>query len=115
MNSTHGKYKDAEQKRTQESKKNVAQESESRKAAEAAGIRPWLEEAQSEEDGARRGEAINGSAWPATGFAGQVLTHDFGSGENALWLKFRPPTIVRQRALLAPRTISFSAASLSIS
>src|ERR1700686_2830296 len=105
MNSTHGKYKDAEQRRTQESKPNAAQESKSRKASEAAGIRPRLEEAQREEDGARRGEAINGSAWPATGFAGQVLTHDFGSGDNALWLKFRPLTIVRQRRLLRARPI----------
>ena len=39
------------------------QESEDGKAAEAAGVCPWLEEAQSEEDGARRGEAVKGSTW----------------------------------------------------
>jgi hypothetical protein len=57
-NGIHGKYKEANQGRTQESKTHGAQESESRKAVKAAGVRPWIEEAQSEEDGARRGEAV---------------------------------------------------------
>jgi hypothetical protein len=45
-------------KLTKESKTHIAQESERGKAAEATGVRPWIEEAQSEEDGARRGEAV---------------------------------------------------------
>lgn len=56
--STHGKHKKAGQRRTQESKTRITQESENRKAAEAAGIRSRIEKAQSEEDGARRGEAV---------------------------------------------------------
>jgi hypothetical protein len=61
--STHGKHKETKQGRTQKIETHRAQESEGGKAAEAAGICPWLEEAQSEEDGARRGEAVKGSTW----------------------------------------------------
>jgi hypothetical protein len=63
INSTHGKYKKTKQGRTQKVKTYCPQESENRKAAEAAGICPWLEEAQGEEDGARRGEAVKDSTW----------------------------------------------------
>jgi hypothetical protein len=54
----HGKYKEANQGRTQEIKTHRPQESEGGKAAEAPGICSWLKEAQSEEDGARRGQAV---------------------------------------------------------
>jgi hypothetical protein len=68
--STHGKHKETKQGRTQKIETHRAQESEGGKAAEAAGICPWLEEAQSEEDGARRGEAVKRqhlafSTWPS--------------------------------------------------
>ena len=51
-------HKETEQGRTQESKTRGAQESKGGKAAEAPGVRARLEEAQSEEDGARPGEAV---------------------------------------------------------
>jgi hypothetical protein len=54
----HGKHKDTDQGRTQESKANSPQESEGGETAEATGVRTWLEKAQSEEDGTRRGETL---------------------------------------------------------
>jgi hypothetical protein len=58
----HGKYQKTEQGRTQESKTNIAQESENRKAAEAAGVRARLKKTQGEEDGAWRSETIKAGA-----------------------------------------------------
>jgi DNA helicase-2/ATP-dependent DNA helicase PcrA len=54
----HGKHQEVEQRRSQESKARIAQENQSGKAQKAAGLRPWIEEAQSEEAGARPGEAV---------------------------------------------------------
>jgi hypothetical protein len=118
--STHGEHKEIEQGRTQKSKTHIAQESEDRKTAEAAGICSWLEEAQSEEDGSRRGEAVKPalSIWHlARNVRGQMLIakcQELPSGDYALWLKYRRPTRP-ERAVLEPRTTSFSVASRSTS
>ena len=54
----HGQYIEAKQGRAQEGKARVAQETQSGKAAEAAGISSRIEEAESQEDGTRPGEAV---------------------------------------------------------
>jgi hypothetical protein len=60
--STHGKYKQVEQRGTEESQARRAQEKKDGKSAEASRIRARLGEAQSEEDGTRHGEAVDKEA-----------------------------------------------------
>jgi hypothetical protein len=54
----HGKYNQTKQRRTQEEQANRPQESESGKAEEATRLCARIEEAESEETGARSGEAV---------------------------------------------------------
>ncbi len=60
---THGKYSDVEQGRTQEGQAPDAQEARGGESEKTAYLRPRLEKAQSEKDGARPVEAIVTSSW----------------------------------------------------
>jgi hypothetical protein len=60
--STHGKYKQVEQRGTEESQARRAQEEKDGDSAEASRIRARFGEAQSEEDGTRHGEALDRAA-----------------------------------------------------
>jgi hypothetical protein len=75
----HGKHITVEQGRTEESKTHGAQKTQSRKASEGTGLSAWLEEAESEEVGARSGEAV--SQFPA--FGNQHSDWAVGSSDEA--------------------------------
>jgi hypothetical protein len=52
--STHGKYSNSQQRRTQEGKTHRAEKAQNRAPVEAPRVRARVAEAESEEDGARR-------------------------------------------------------------
>ena len=54
----HGKYSKSEQRRAQENETGSTQEAQGAKAAQAAGLSAWIEEAEAQEDGPRPSEAV---------------------------------------------------------
>jgi hypothetical protein len=70
--SSHGKYSDFNQGRTEEIETNGAQEGESGEAEEAARLRPRIEEEQSEEVGSRPIEAVAATSFSQLAMAGTV-------------------------------------------